>query len=247
MEHIVFVPVVNRASTAHGAGMTYGDCDAALALGLQWTHGWQRFPLICEGVEAVPQISRLREIGLPLGGNSRYVIFLNEPENPQQSNVPNPVDTGHGLAMAMATYSDRDFVLPTASEDYRDSMLDAAGDIDRGRLVANEHCYGWGSVETALAKCKAQIDSILTWAAENGITHVWVTEFGLDPAWHDGMDGSVQFMRVMSAYYDQAGVDRRAWFQVNSTEGRWSTGELGLWVGGLTELGEAYRELGEVL
>jgi len=241
----LYLPVVvgNRPTTGgHGAGMTVGDCEAVAALGLEWTHGWQRNPTICEGVEAVPQISHLSEIGQPLGGNSQYVIYLNEPEQTNQSNVPDPLDAAAGLVEMLVTYPDKIIVLPSASLHYLTVMWDA-GDFPPERVAANGHCYGWGYLSTALVKCKAHGDNLLAWADERGIRETWITEFGLDPAWYDGMAGNVEFMRQMVAYYERVGIDRWAWFQVNSTARKWSTGEMGLWVDGyITELGEAYRQ-----
>ena len=239
---MVFLPLVLVVPPQHGAGMTFADCEAVAALEIEWVRTWAREPEVC-GVETVPQVSNLEEIGRPLGGNSDYVVFLNEPENPRQSDVPSATVAGGGLRLAMDTYPDMKFILPSATEDYRDSMLEAAGDIDRSRLVVGGHCYGWGQVETALCKCKAHADDLLAWADENGIDQVWIPEFGLDPAWDDGMGGSVRFAREMVAYYRQVGVERWAWFQVNATEGRWSTGEMGLWIDGPTELGETYKTM----
>ena len=61
-----------------------------------------------------------------------------------------------------------------------------------------------------------------------------------------GMDATEAFMVQMVDYYQSVGVTRWAWFQVNSTAGRWTSGEMGLWVDGeMTELGVTYRALGE--
>ena len=110
-------------------------------------------------------------------------------------------------------------------------------------MVANAHCYGRWGLGYAVYWCKQNADEVVAWADRWGIGEVWVTEFAYDPAWR-GMSASVQFMREMVAHYEEIGIDRWAWFQMNSTAGRWSTGELGLHVDGhLTDLGRAYRNL----
>lgn len=247
LDRQVYVPSVGTYRVpAHGAGMSYMPsdaeaCQATAALNLRWTHGWQRDPVVCLGVEAVPQISRLWQIGMPLGGNSNYLLFLNEAEDPGQSDVPDPGDAGEALPVALDAYPTTKIVLTSASEDYLDKMLDAAGDVDRSRLVANGHCYAWGRLATALVHCKAHADRLRAWAIDNRITETWITEFGYDPTW-EGIDATEAFMLEMVDYYRATGITRWAWFQVNSTAGRWTTGELGLWVDGeLTQLGEAYK------
>ena len=242
----VYFPSVGITRTrAHGASVSYMSkaeaCAAAQALGLKWLHGWQHDPLVCPGVESVPQVSALWQIGLPLGGNSQYVLFLNEPEEPLQSNVPDPLEAAAGLGEMLTAYPDRTIVLPSASLWYLSQMWDA-GDFPADRVAANGHCYGWGYLETALTKCKDEADDLREWAIERGITEVWFNEFGYDPEWQ-GMDASVAFMVEMVAYYQATGVTRWAWFQTNATQGRWTSGEMGLWIDGLTPLGRAYAAL----
>jgi len=238
----VYIPsALTYRVPAHGAGMTVGDCEAVAALGLEWMHGWQCNPMVCPGVDVVPQVSRLWEIGQPLGGNSRYVIYLNEPEEPLQSNIPDPLDAADGLAAMLAAYPDRTIVLPSASLVYLTAMWEA-GDFPADRVAANGHCYGWGYLETALCKCKAEADDLRAWAIERGITEVWITEFGYDPEWQ-GMGATEAFMVEMVGHYRATGITRWAWFQVDPTAGKWTSGELGLWIDGLTQLGQAYRDL----
>lgn len=238
----VYVPSVGTHHVpAHGAGMTTGDCEAVAALGLRWTHGWQRDPMVCPGVEAVPQISALWQIGMPLGGSDQYVIYLNEPESKLQSNVPDPLDAAAGLAQMLDQYPDRIIILPSAPLWYLSEMWDTR-EFPSERVAANGHCYGWGHLETALVHCTDHANDLRTWSIERGITETWITEFGYDPAW-EGMDATEAFMHEMVDYYRAIGITRWAWFQVNSTAGRWTSAELGLWVDGeMTELGAAYRQ-----
>ena len=67
----------------------------------------------------------------------------------------------------------------------------------------------------------------------------------MDPAWYEGMDGTLAFMEGMVPVYRQIPeIKAILWFQLNSTAGKWSTGEMGLYVNGEpTVLGQRYAEL----
>jgi hypothetical protein len=254
----VFLPVVlggwrapDPPTVEHGAGNTYKLCAAAQALGLDWYYTWGMDPGECDGVETVPMIYHLGDIGEIPGGNSAWLAIGNEPDNPKQSDF-----TAFQLAMAWptieATYPDHKLLAPgLLGTAYLDEFWSDHEDLwGRAPRVdgLSVHCYGEWSAEASITKCKAVAGSFVAWAEAHGVPEVWITEFALLPCWPGGVPDVLEFMAAMVAFFrDDPMITRWAWFQVSymGTES-WSFGPycntslVDYYTGEITDMGAVY-------
>ena len=74
-EYVVYLPTVNIVHS-QGAGGSYGNCGRIRTAELEWYYDWSPEPPICG--ESVPMIWSAADVGLPLGGNSAWVLGGNE-------------------------------------------------------------------------------------------------------------------------------------------------------------------------
>lgn len=184
-------------------GLGGGQPLQARALGGSWLYDWSSQPTGDEFTEAVPMLWGAASVGLPLGGNSRWLLGFNEPDRPEQANLT-PERAAVLWRQVEERYPDRQLVSPAPSDRdiwwlarMRAAYTELYGRDPRFDALAC-HCYR----QTA-AECIMLVRQFVTWAHEWGVTGgVWVTEFAFIPAWTPAGTTAEREARQFVAYLD---------------------------------------------
>jgi hypothetical protein len=185
----VYLPLVTAAvNPKRGVSLACGyDDPVRLAhevdeLRVAWVWNWQTDPPLFPGVESVPCIWDGSKIGVPLGGNSQWVIGFNEPDDRAQANMT-PAQAAREWRRIETTYPDRKLASPQVMV-WGDRWLEewyAAYQALYGRrpkidAIAVHTYYG-----NSLAAYQEQVRYYIALAERWDIDEVWVTEFAIAP------------------------------------------------------------------
>jgi hypothetical protein len=201
--HKVYFPLVARGgggdsitpdmlSVKKGLSLACGWDDLARmqreidTLRLSWVFVWGPGIPVFEGVESVPMIWGPAQIGLPIGGNSDWLIGFNEPDQRDQTNMT-PAEGARLWAEMERLYPDRKLTSPQVVnwqagwlEQWYASYLEQFGRPPRMDALAI-HTYFCGASD-----CKAQVEYYIGLARRWNVPEVWITEWTFSP----GMDGT---------------------------------------------------------
>ena len=192
------------------------------ALSPTWRYDWFPDTPVYHGVESVPMIysppvlHQLLSGETTLGGNSPYILGYNEPDRPDQANVPPEVAVLPWLFLER-TYPDHLLVSPAPSHERPEWLAEfyAAFVAGTGRAPRFEalaiHCY---YVNTT-SGCKQVFEQVLTYADEWDIPGgVWVTEFGpaCSAQGFDATTAELESRELIQWLEAQPGIARYAWF-----------------------------------
>jgi hypothetical protein len=207
-------------------------------------YNWGRTPPLCSGVESVPMLWNGDAVGLPVGGNSDWLLLFNEPDVASQANMT-PREGAIATHQASQTYTKR-LVSPAVGdvrwlEQWRVEYQSLYGTDPPVDAVA-VHCYAWDgqSVNAAVSYCKGQVRK----AFRLNLGPVWVTEW----AWigPQGRDAEQYIMRMLRWLPKERKVQRHAYFELSYSGDEpwalwWNTSLTDWETGELTNLGEAFN------
>lgn len=233
--------------TLRGVGASYIDphggytLESALdAVGADWWYGWRPLP----GGSGVPMIFGPGDLGKPINGDPDWVMYYNEPNNPEQGNAPLAISVS-GWKPFLRLYPGRKYVGPSTY--HVEWMGDFLGLIDVMPDALGAHCYmrrggPWDG-------CKSHIQRFIELARHYGIGEIWVTEFAYVPMPGEAPDDAIRWMNDMIDWFEeQPMITRYAWWDLSFLGSEsWAYGVdrntslVDYDTGELTALGLAYR------
>jgi hypothetical protein len=153
------------------------------ALEVAWLWNWGTDPPVFARIESVPTLWDASVIGQPLGGNSRWLLGFNEPDQYDQANLT-PAAAALAWGAVERDYPDRLLTSPQVvrPEDhwlerwYTAYQAQNGGRAPRVDALAI-HTY-WGQNRAAYEE---QVTYYVALAQAWGVPEVWVTEFTLAP------------------------------------------------------------------
>ncbi len=200
-QYVLFMPMTQRSAVAapapqppskKGVGLTYHDCDTVAKVGATWEYGWTPQPDNCPGVENIPMLYQASDVGGTVGGNSNWIMGFNEPDSPDQANIP-ASQAATLWRQVEQLYPNRKLVAPAPSGadptwlvDFRNDYISMYGTAPRLNALA-VHCYAWSA--NACIQFTQQFEA---WAKAWGVPEVWVTEFPISPASPNNLNQSLQ-------------------------------------------------------
>jgi len=234
-------------------GVANSPCDARTALGVSWYYNWMQYeddP--CQGDtggEFVPMIwghpgDEQSESGIEnaiaafVSGGLSHVLGFNEPDNPDQSNIPvtaavsllGAFDNPGIVVGSPATAANAD----PGQVWFDGFMAELEADPSLRVDFLAIHWYGWN--EGSCGANAAELESYINWVEGfAGDRPIWLTEWGC-------LNNSAPSMQTVTEFYQGAiamfenhpRVERYAWYP-------WSTNcKLNEEDGSLTSLGEAF-------
>ena len=251
IQHEVYLPLCAiTEQIRHGAGATYGQCEYAQMLGLEWWYDWSPSSPECEGVESVPMIWGAGQVGAAVSGDSNWLMGFNEPGVSGQADLAPQMAAGLWRDVE-ELYPDKRLTTPCVLRlgwlsDWWSEYENEHGIAPRADAVCI-HCYSSdvSSGHNAAVDCQRKMTDAIAWGQERGIGEVWVSEFAFLPCW--GEDKALEYMRKLVDWFPPE-VTRYAWFQLSYSGGEgWGWGEdcntslVGFEDGQLTPLGSTYR------
>lgn len=246
---LMFMTVPVFSQLPKGVGATYAShngvqvCDELQNVNAGWMYNWGTHPTICNGVESVPMLWGVSNVGQPVGGNSEWLMLFNEPLYQGGRTMQEVVVATY---QASQLYTQR-LVSPSFADTrnlskWRDEYRQLYGTDPPVDAVA-VHCYAWDgqSVNAAVSFCKGQVRK----AAKLNLGPVWVTEW----AWIGEQDRKAEqyIGRMLKWLGRERKVSRHAYFELsysgdepwalpyNTSLTDWQTGQL-------TNLGVAFRQ-----
>ena len=223
-----------------GVGATYAQSNPVL-VGARWMYNWGINPPLFPGVESVPMFWNGNNVGKPVGGNSPWIMWFNEPDLASQANM-----TPEYAALLWNTHiGDYPGKLHVAPSSTRVAWLEEfMSSISRKPDAISIHPYIWKGNDWGLFA--TQLDWWTAFAHSHGIGQIWITEFGLVTSDYAEMK---KFMKTAIPVIQSFSlVTRYAWFQ-QSYKGSepWAFSNCynmsleDYYTGALTALGDIYR------
>lgn len=251
----IWLPLVQRASTKKGVGLTYGHCGDVQRVGASWFYTWSPWPRDCEGVESVPMIWGSNDIGKTPRGTSAWLLGFNEPDRSNQANLTpgaaaelwREIETLYGLRSNDKQLA-RKLVSPAVSHTDVDwlrrfvaAYVDLYGEMPQLDALA-VHCYA-NDVDKCIATVSEVIELAESWGVLGG---VWLTEFSTWPKAGEEVGIALDRARKLIEVLDgEPGVVRYAWFAARIRGDEWWVGPSTALVEfdglGLTMYGEMYK------
>lgn len=219
----LFFPVVGKGGETAGKGIVLNGgafhCEDAAAVGATWQHtGGTQAGVDCAGIEDVPRVD-LSDIGGALGGDSVYLLTVNEP------------DLWHSIDQVVIwqraiedAYPGWRIVAPDMSHlagnylaDVRAAYIARYGVAPRWYALA-AHCYSTGQMD-CIAVLAPYTDLARQWRIPGG---VWVTEYAaLACGGWSQTAARAEAARVVA--WLRANATRWAWFNSRTDGGEvWS-------------------------
>ena len=232
----------------HGVGATYSQCDYITLVGAKWCNNWSANPPLCQGIEAVPMIYGASSAGQPVGGNSEWILWFNEPEQNGQGNYITPENAAALWNDNVGKYPGKKHVSPGVSADltWLSRFLVLVNPKPNALAV---HYYAWRDLETEVARTKEFLRQTVALAQTYGVREVWLTEWAVLPSYmpQDCLEYERRMFTEILPSFPQ--ITRQAWFQVSylGTES-WAFGAenntslVGYSDGLLTPFGQVYKE-----
>jgi hypothetical protein len=245
----VFVPIVLVSGIMfHGVGSTYNQCNYMSLVGARWYYDWGANPPLCAGIEAVPMIYGAGGAGKPVGGNSEWVLWFNEPELTGQDNFLTPEQAAQLWNDNVDKYPGKKHVSPGVTDLVWLSRFLSL--VSRKPDAIAIHYYAWRGLDTEIARTTEFLRQAVDLAQRYGIGEVWLTEWAALPSYM-GQDGALEYeRRVLTEILPSfPQITRQAWFQVSylGTE-EWAFGPenntslVDYNTGIITPFGQVYKE-----
>ena len=178
----VLMPLLGKAPAPPKLGIAGASPTQVKTLGGSWYHNWGPMPGVAAGVEAVPMIWG-RDVPTTVGGNSMYLLGMNEPDMDGQSNLT-PQEGAQIWRKIELAFPGKLLISPVPSHEdpewlvrFRDAYRAMYGRWPRLDGLAL-HCY-----IPEQGGCIALGQKYVGWARAWGANEIWVTEFAYLPMW----------------------------------------------------------------
>ncbi len=243
-----YLPLVRRASTGKGIGLTYGNGGDVQRVGASWFYTWGPRPKDVPGVESVPMIWGERDIGKTPRGTSIWLLGFNEPDRSNQANLT--PDAAATLWSEVERLYGDDWLLVSPAVSHTDidwlrrfygAYLHKFGKIPVLDALA-VHCYA-NDVQQCLAVVREVGELAEKWGVLGG---VWLTEFAFWPVGAERIEYALERMaRFVRELGGESYLRRYAWFAARIKGDEWWMGPSTALVefdgSGLTEYGLMYK------
>ncbi|KAL2392360.1 hypothetical protein ABEF93_001885 [Exophiala dermatitidis] len=214
-------------STSGKKGLSYNDASLTSAFagkGISWAYNWGASPdgTIVSGAEYVPLLWGLSSTSAwasaasaAIASGSKHVLSFNEPDLASQSNIdPQTAATNHikymnplsGQAeIGSPAITNGAGTSPLMGIDWLNSFFTACNGECKVDFVA----FHWYASASDFAGFKQHVQDVINAASANGVSKVWLTEFGAS-----GSDSEVAtFLQQAVEFLDStAAVERYAYF-----------------------------------
>ncbi len=255
-QYRVYLPMAyNHFNTRRGIANSNGHPEDIARLGAVWAYNWSVSPPVYPGgAESVPMISTASAVESPIGGNSRWLMGFNEPNDVNQADLT-PDEAAILWHRIEERFPDRFLVAPVpVTHDpfwlvqFYDAYVARYGQPPRLDALAM-HCYF-----TTSKQCKELAQWFMDKAMEWGAGEVWITEFAFRScAEWDYPKFPNQALAEMDEFIGwvetQPMITRYAWFSNRTNANEWWVGIpfecyasplINFYTGKITEYGKAY-------
>lgn len=230
----------------NGVGATYHQCSYMPMIGAKWYYDWSSNPPICDGVEAVPMIYGASSAGKPVGGNSSWILWFNEPELTGQNNYLTPEQAAQLWNDNVDKYPGKKHVSPGVTDLVWLSRFLSL--VSRKPDAIAIHYYAWRGLDAEIARTTEFLRQAVDLAQRYGIGEVWLTEWAALPGY---MPDAAEYMRWMlkEGLPSFPIITWEAMFQLSymGTES-WALGIdnntslVDYYTGQITEFGQVYKD-----
>nr|KAK5443207.1 hypothetical protein LTR18_005885 [Exophiala xenobiotica] len=214
-------------STSGKKGLSYNLAsltDAFAGKGISWAYNWGNAPdgSIVSGAEYVPMLWGLNAVDAwasaaasAISSGAQHALSFNEPDLSTQSNIdPETAATNHiqymnplagQVEIGSPAITNGAGTSPLMGIDWLNSFFEACNGECKVDFVA----FHWYADATNFAYFKQHVQDVITAANANGVSKVWLTEFGAS-----GSDSDVaSFLQQAVEFLDStAAVERYAYF-----------------------------------
>ena len=246
LSYKTYLPIVHMGgigTVLHGVGATYRQCNYMPLVGAKWYYDWSTSPPACPGVENIGMLWGRDSVGLPI--DSSTVLWFNEPENNQQSNMTPEVaaqlwNANIGMYVGKKNISPAVYTLSWLS---RFLVL-----VSKKPDALAIHLYAWRTLSEEIQIAQNFFGQAVDLAQMHGINEIWLTEWAGLHGWM-GMGPALEYERMMlkEILPTFPMITRQAWFQLSyhGTE-EWAFGPdcntslVNMDTGQITEFGQVY-------
>ena len=232
----------------HGVGATYRQCPYMATVGAKWYYDWGISPTLCGGVEAVPMIHRVADVGKAVGGNSTWILWFNEPELTGQNNYISPEQAAQLWNANIGAYPGKKHVSPAVTDlSWLSRFLVLV--LQKPNALA-VHYYAWRDLAAEIARTTEFLRQAVDLAQRYGIGEVWLTEWAGLHGWM-GQDAALEYERRMltEVLPSFPQITHEAWFQLSYRgDEEWAFGVdcntslIDYNTGQLTPFGQVYKD-----
>lgn len=204
---------------------------------MTWTYNWGSTPggSPASGLEYVPMLWGLNAVGSWPPASAEHYLSFNEPDLSSQSNIdPATAATNHikymnplSGSVGSPAVTNGAGTSPLMGIDWLNSFFTSCG----GKCKIDFVAFHWYSAATDVDYFKQHVTDVINAAAAQGISKVWLTEFGAS-----GSDSQVvSFLGQVLPWLDQqAAVEKYAYFMCGTAAGQLVSGTS------LSTIGQAY-------
>jgi len=238
------------------------------AIGAEGRHSWTPYIGVTEGYESIAYVRDGDDMGLvitntwglemlpaeQIGGNSDYVIIINEPGYPRPAGSDMSLEAEVlGWYLAEGAFPDAELIVGNYSQENYTRIEDAwalfVATYGREPRVAGVgfHCYFYDGYD---APCRTIVDYYAQFKADHNLAQLWLTEWGsMASVGTAGVNWgpAVSAIPVFFYYAVNNGVDRLFWYPYGFSPGWTSAILCGYDLPGdrteRTPAGDALREL----
>jgi hypothetical protein len=212
------------SSSGGKKGLSYNAAsltNAFAGTGISWAYNWAAGPggTILSGAEFVPMLWGLDGVSAWAGAaqsaiasGSKHVLSFNEPDHSEQAQIDPQTAAKSHIANVAPLSGQVSIGSPGVTNgpapmgiSWLQSFFDACG----GQCNIDFVAFHWYDSATNVAYFKQHVQDVIDTAAKNGVSKVWLTEFGAS-----GSDSEVAgFIQEVIPWLDsQPAVERYAYF-----------------------------------
>ncbi|RMD44015.1 hypothetical protein DV735_g1136, partial [Chaetothyriales sp. CBS 134920] len=241
----------SSSSSSSKLGLSYNTASLLSAFDgsdAAWAYNWAATPdgTLSSDLEFVPMLWGLKTLDVwadgvasSIASGSKHVLSFNEPDLSAQSNLePAAAAENHikylnplagQVEIGSPAVTNGAGTSPLLGLDWLNSFFDSCD----GKCQVDFVAFHWYDAATNIDGFKSHVQDVIDAAANNGVSKVWLTEFGTTSGTDDE---KASFISEATDFLDStAAVERYAYFMVGD-----GSGQLLSSSGTLNTLGEAY-------
>ncbi|KAK5046437.1 hypothetical protein LTR84_008240 [Exophiala bonariae] len=216
------------SSSGGKKGLSYNDASLTNAFagkGISWAYNWAAGPggSILPGVEFVPMLWGEKSVSAWAGAaasaiaaGAKHALSLNEPDHTEQANLDPQTAAKVHIANMNPLAGQVSIGSPAVTNGaapmgiaWLQNFFDACG----GQCKVDFVTFHWYDSASNFAYFQKHVQDVISLAAANGVSKVWLTEYGAT-----GSDSDVaSFIKQSTAFLDSTpAVERYAYFMVQN-------------------------------